>query len=231
MKALKLKLFQETACYKKPYAFKVSETYPLPPYSTLKGMFHSILNATEFIPMKISIQGDYETLINDYQTHYFFKKDNTKEFPLTTHGLGIDYDMQDITTMPIYMHLLFNVNLIVHVQAEENILSELNDKINNGNTTFLSLGRWEDLVRIDSCELVELSECKEEPILKYNAFVPIKHLDLENYFPYNLNWKYEIINGVRVWEKIKVGYIQKNVAIENIDELYVDEDDELVFFP
>lgn len=35
MKVLKLKLFQETACYKKPFAFKVAETYPLPPYSTI----------------------------------------------------------------------------------------------------------------------------------------------------------------------------------------------------
>ena len=35
MKILKLKLFQETACYKKPFAFKVAETYPLPPYSTV----------------------------------------------------------------------------------------------------------------------------------------------------------------------------------------------------
>lgn len=35
MKILRLKLFQESACYKKPFAFKVAETYPLPPYSTI----------------------------------------------------------------------------------------------------------------------------------------------------------------------------------------------------
>lgn len=45
MKYLKMKLFQETACYKKPFAFKVAETYPLPPYSTVIGMFHKILVA------------------------------------------------------------------------------------------------------------------------------------------------------------------------------------------
>ena len=43
MKILKLKLYQETACYKKPFATKVAETYPLPPYSTVIGMFHKIL--------------------------------------------------------------------------------------------------------------------------------------------------------------------------------------------
>ena len=58
MKILKLKLFQETACYKKPFAFKVGETYPLPPYSTIIGMFHKILGAAsvEYFTMNISIQ-------------------------------------------------------------------------------------------------------------------------------------------------------------------------------
>ncbi|REJ22523.1 CRISPR-associated protein Cas5, partial [Caldibacillus debilis] len=30
MKALRIKAFQETACYTKPFANKVTETYPLP---------------------------------------------------------------------------------------------------------------------------------------------------------------------------------------------------------
>ena len=55
MKILKLKLYQETACYKKPFATKVAETYPLPPYSTIIGMFHKILQAGpgEYFPMNI----------------------------------------------------------------------------------------------------------------------------------------------------------------------------------
>lgn len=43
MKILKLKLFQEVATYKKPYALKVEEVYPLPPYSTVIGFLHNIL--------------------------------------------------------------------------------------------------------------------------------------------------------------------------------------------
>ena len=57
MKILKMKIFQESACYKKPFAFKVAETYPLPPYSTVIGMFHKIIGANpgEYYPMNISI--------------------------------------------------------------------------------------------------------------------------------------------------------------------------------
>lgn len=65
MKVLRLKLFQETACYKKPLAFKVGETYPLPPYATVKGWAHALLSADQLIPMRVSVQGGYEAKIMD----------------------------------------------------------------------------------------------------------------------------------------------------------------------
>lgn len=138
MKALRLDLFQETACYRKPFAIKISETYPLPPYSTINGLLHRILDAKEYIPMRISIQGDYESLVNEYQTTYFYKK-NT------------------VTKMPMNQHLLLNVRLIVHISAEDSVLDELYNRIRNLEE-FLSLGRREDLLRIDDIQFVELNE-------------------------------------------------------------------------
>ena len=138
MKALRLDLFQETACYRKPFAIKISETYPLPPYSTINGLLHRILDAKEYIPMRISIQGDYESLVNEYQTTYFYKK-NT------------------VTKMPMNQHLLLNVKLIVHINAEDSVLDKLYDRIKNLDE-FLSLGRREDLLRIDDVQFVELNE-------------------------------------------------------------------------
>ena len=83
MKILKLKLFQETACYKKPFAFKVAETYPLPPFSTVIGMFHKILDAKsgEYFPMNISIQGNYESIFSNYQTLRMFKGNKVTSMP------------------------------------------------------------------------------------------------------------------------------------------------------
>jgi CRISPR-associated protein Cas5t len=230
MKALRLKLYQQTACYKKPFAFKVSETYPLPPYSTVKGMLHAALQATSLIPMNISIQGVYDTLATDYQTHYFFKTEKTSEFALTADGLGIMREMNDITTMPIYMHMLYDVQLLIHVHAADEVLNELAHVLTTG-TTHLSLGRWEDLVRLDECEIVELRECEDEPILSYNAYVPMKYITDENHFPYKLNWKYRIIDGIRVWDKIHVGYVQAGEPIAEYAELFVDQYGDLVLFP
>ncbi|WP_027416711.1 type I-B CRISPR-associated protein Cas5b [Aneurinibacillus terranovensis] len=230
MKALRLKLYQQTACYKKPFAFKVSETYPLPPYSTVKGMLHAVLEATSLIPMKISIQGRYDTLATDYQTHYFFKKDITDEFALTVDGLGIEREMKDVTTMPIYMHMLYDVELLIHVQAEAEILLELERKI-NATTTHLSLGRWEDLVRVDECEIVKLAQCQDEPLLKYDTYVPMNFISTETHFPYKLNWTYRVVKGVRVWDKIHVGYVLAGESIAEYEELAKDSHGDLLFFP
>lgn len=138
MKVLKLKLFQETACYKKPFAMKITETYPLPPYSTVSGLIHKVLGATEYIPLKISIQGNYESIFNNYQTTYFYKKDT-------------------ITSMPMNSHMLLNVNLIIHIGAEEEILQQIYECLLNSNE-YLSLGRKEDLLRIDDIYFTELEE-------------------------------------------------------------------------
>lgn len=73
MKLLRLKFFQETACYQKPFAYKVGETYPLAPFSTVKGMLHAVLDAKEYIPMNLSIQGQSETMLIDYQKSIFIR--------------------------------------------------------------------------------------------------------------------------------------------------------------
>lgn len=89
MKVLKMKLFQETACYKKPFAYKVAETYPLPPYSTVIGMFHKILQAKngEYFPMEVSVQGKYESIFSNYQTLRMYKKNKVTSMPRNVHQL------------------------------------------------------------------------------------------------------------------------------------------------
>ncbi|MGX1900961.1 type I-B CRISPR-associated protein Cas5b [Thermolongibacillus altinsuensis] len=231
MRALRLKLFQETACYKKPFASKVAETYPLPPYSTVKGMLHALMNANEFIPMRLSIQGQYEAKLLDYQRHYFFKKKEMTSFPLVLDGirnLNFSYDKNEITTMPMYTHLLYHVELLIHIDAEQDVLEKMVQAIERGNCHY-SLGRWEDLVRIDEYKFVHVSELDEEKELHYNAYIPKQLLDEETRnIPYQLNWKYEVVNGIRQWETVHVGYVLKGTTAP--EGTLVDEDGKLVFY-
>ena len=230
MKVLKLKLFQETACYKKPFAMKITETYPLPPYSTVSGLIHKVLGAEEYIPLKISIQGNYESIFNNYQTTYFYKKDT-------------------ITSMPMNSHMLLNVNLIIHIGAEEERLEQIYECLLNSNE-YLSLGRKEDLLRIDDMYFTEVEEFdvdnrnieKEDweirELKKYEIKLPI-------YFPkekiYDENLKgisYRLNNHYtnnakrdkkRIWNKVDAYYIENENYI-NYGSIFLDSEKDLVCF-
>lgn len=208
MKLLRLKIYQETACYLKPMAFKVGETYPLAPYSTVKGMLHAVLGAQTYIPMRLSIQGKSESLIIDYQKKYMFKMKQQKIpiVPLLI-GLGVEVEMnpQVVTTMPMYQHLLFNVEHIIHIDADELILNQLYTAFVN-NSTPLSLGRWEDVVRIDTIDFVEVEQGMLQSV-NFDQYRPLE--EKENFHEvinkrvFKLPRKYEIVDGRREWDYIE----------------------------
>ena len=72
--ALRVKLYQNMVNYKKPTSFQLKESYPLPPYSTVIGMVHSLCDFKEYKDMDISIQGKYHSKVNDLYTRYEFHK-------------------------------------------------------------------------------------------------------------------------------------------------------------
>ena len=212
MKILKLKLYQETACYKKPFATKVAETYPLPPYSTIIGMFHKILQAEpgEYFPMNISVQGNYEGIFSNYQNLRMYK------------------GKAKVTSMPRNVHQLLDVNLIIHVQAEDETIDKIYQNIINGTETF-TLGRNEDIVRIDSIKILENVNEVEEPTIEKNAYVP-EWIDNEvNGINYRLNTTYKIQDDIRKWNKVNVKYVEKYTN-QHIEETLQDEDGDNIYF-
>lgn len=213
MKILKLNLFQETVCYKKPFAFKVAETYPLPPYSTIIGMLHKILGAKpgEYFPMNISVQGEFESIFSNYQTLRMYK------------GKG------EVTSMPRNVHQLLNVTLIVHIQAEDDIMYQLYHNIISGAETF-TLGRNEDLVRIDGVKIVETSLIGKAKFIQHNCYVPMDKSAYEDIkgIHYRLNTIYTKENGIRKWKKIDVKYVEAS-RNEYVENGLIDEEGDLVF--
>lgn len=237
MNAIRIKAYQETSCYTKPFANKVTETYPLPPYATIKGMIHYLLKANELIPFSLSIQGDYESMIVDYRKTYFVKK---KEFnmPIILDGLAIKTpSFQSMTSMPLYTHLLYNVNLVIHIKAEENILQRILDSFYNRDT-HISLGRQEDLLRIDEVKKVKIEELDlfNGRKLKHSMYIPtsfIQEDERKKGIPYLLNWTYEIKKGIREWNQIPTSYVKKNELINEDflqESAYHDEDGYIVIW-
>ncbi len=212
MKYLKVKLFQETACYKKPFAFKIAETYPLPPYSTVIGMFHKILQAKpgEYFPMNISVQGKYESIFSNYQNLRMFK--------------GKD----QVTSMPRNVHQLLNVELIIHVQAEDEIINKLYENITMGKEAF-TLGRNEDMVRVDGIKIIKEPQLTEGMINRYNAYVPEYVWEGVRGIPYRLNTTYRIVENLRKWDKVNVKYVEIHTN-NALDEVLQDEEGDYIFF-
>ncbi len=210
MKALKFKLYQDLVCYRKPMSFKAGETYPLPPPSTINGFLHNALGATEYIPMTYSIQGTYTSMANNLQRLYKFggvrkDKGKTRNYWAVIGNTAINHGVY-------YVNLLVNVSLIIHVKASDEILSRLMEAL-LGPVEYLSLGRREDLVRIDEVSLVALKEKEDSRngiLLKYPAYIP-KQYALENDLHginFRLNSYYEIVDDFKKWDTVEMVYVE-----------------------
>ena len=209
MNIIKLKLFQETACYKKPFAFKVAETYPLPPYSTVIGMLHKVLQAQngEYFDMNISIQGEYEGIFSNYQNLRMFKASG------------------EVTAMPRNVHQLLNVNLIIHVQADDEIIEKIYKNMLEGQET-VTLGRNEDLVRIDEIKIIPEPQMVTRQLANHSAYI---HGHDVPGIKYRLNTVYTKENDIRKWQKVDVTYIEKNTNVQLRNALQ-DEDGDFIYF-
>ena len=248
MQAVRLKLYQNLVNYKKPTSFQLKETYPLPPYSTVSGMVHYACGFTDYQDMEISIQGRYYSKVNDLYTRYEFAgrpfekerhtfKLKAKETDKKTGKLIDKY--YGITRGVATCELLVDVELLIHIKPKDQKLLETIYESLKYPQEYLSLGRWEDIARIDEVKIVNIAETEIES-LKYDAYIPIKMFHIDDFHSdatiYNLNRKYgkvKIRKGVEIrsWEKVKVihGVMNKNELAEEA-VVYKDSDGNLVFF-
>ena len=135
---------------------------------------------------------------------------------------------EQVTSMPRNVHQLLNIELIIHVQAEDKIIEKIYENIVTGKETF-TLGRNEDMVRVDEVKIIQKPELSGGMINKYNAYVP-EHLSNEiSGIQYRLNTKYQIINNLRKWDKVNVKYIERHTN-QGLEQVLRDQDEDFVFF-
>lgn len=256
MKAIRLKIFQNLVNYKLPATFQLKETYPLPPYSTIIGMVHNACEFTEYVPMKVSVQGKYHSIVSEVYYSYSFAperldKDRLKNYVAITKNL-IE-KQTGIYKSPLHQNLLTDVELLIHIVPEnQELVEEICEKLTYPHE-YLSLGRREDLIvfgELPKVVEVEETELEEDLSIKnsYSAYIPIEILKDEavkigskagvkiSGTVYKLTKDYEIKNygtakspkNFRVWNKIKVVYGSDVTGLEE-ENVYVDEDKNLVF--
>ena len=251
MKAVKLKLYQNMVNYKVPTSFQLKESYPLPPYSTVIGMVHSLCDFKEYKPMKISISGNYFSKVNDLYTRYEFKNGNPFEMgrhQLNVNGYGIN---RGVATA----ELLVDVNLTIHIIPEDQSEEFLNTIFEAFKypREYPSLGRREDIVLIRDVKIVDVEKKKLEKDLENGeddfAYIPVNFIQeklviygdkkngmniygtryelTKNYILNNIGTKSKP-KMIRSWEKEEVIY-SSNIKGFKRREVPVDTDNEIVF--
>ena len=228
MRILKIKAYQIFANYRKPMSFNFWDSYPLPPLSTIRGWFHTVIGATEYIPMSMSIQGNFESVVHDLQTLIKFDR-KRKESKIVLEGFN-----KSFSKSPTFVTNIFNIELIIYIKAEEKYLEKF--RANLFNYEYPSLGRREDLLRIDFIDFIEPIERDfyyEEHIITYGIYLNKSTADKFNLkgINFRMNFKYnsELLKttGLRYFEKKDVVYID-NKLLENGEMLFDEKDGRVI---
>lgn len=230
MKLLRVKLHQAVANYRKPMNYSFVDTYPLPPLSTVKGWFHHVIEASEYRPLNMCIQGSVPTVFMDLQTMIKFDRiRNDKEGP--DPRPRIENISRVFSTSPTYVANIFDNNLVIYLQSEQTLLEKFEENLLK--IGFPSIGRHEDLVRIDDIKFVDL----KERAFTFRGFHKITYgiylkketanaLKIEG-INYRMNFTYEIIEGLRYFDKRDVVYLDTG-TINNSSFIYDEETDRIV---
>jgi len=248
MKAIKVRLWQDMVNYKKPTSFQLKETYPLPPYSTIIGMVHSLCGYEEYKPMKVSVQGKFFSKVNDLYTRYEFK--NAMKYEAARHQIQVgEYGVcQGVATA----ELLVDVELLLHIAPEDqSLVGEIYDFFIRPRE-YPSLGRREDIVTMQEVKLVTLTKTELVRQIKapdgYYTYIPYEmvrneRVNLTNNVTgvtytgtrYKLTKNYELVNYgskkdpkfFRRWNKVDVVYASATALAE--ETFLIDEDNNVAF--
>jgi len=220
MECLRVKLYTPTGIFKNPLSIKGIEVYPLPPYSTIIGLIYRAMgrkwNGEYF---QISIQGDYQAIYRDY---VWFKKHNFKD--------------KELGRLPLQVPILYNLWLLVHIKASEEILNEIESGLKEPKELlFLSGGEYpvkvEEVKRV-KCFEKRLSE-EETITLNFNAYIPKEFKEKISLsgtgkgILFSFSYFYKDSQKPKTYSWIDAYYFQKGTEIYG--SLILDEDNNPVF--
>lgn len=216
---------QNLVSYNRSWSSGYGISYVLPPYSTVSGFVHKILDADKLIDFGVSIQGEYDGIFTEVQRA--IKIDQCRS----------DADKKDrpIIYFPNKRQLSYGlmkydcisaVDLILHIDFRGNTDIQ-NDFINKLFDSIPILGRGHDLFRIDEVCTTGVSKEKYRELL-HAAWVPSdickknKLYGPREFIPFI----YTTDNGVRLFKKADVSLIENTQFSK---DMFIDDSGEMVF--
>jgi len=157
MKLLRIKAFQPFVCYRKPLSYGFWETFPLPPFSTIRGWVYTILEKNildEDIPLSIGVVGVYENVVYDLQTLIKFDRKRTEKEKNGQKQIMLEGFNKAFSKSPTFIANMTNMHLRIYLKMSEKLMQEFQERILL-LYAYPSLGRFEDLLRIDEVKVIE----------------------------------------------------------------------------
>jgi CRISPR-associated protein Cas5t len=221
LKVIKMVGYMGTARF--PYGFSLfPEILPLPPFSTISGMVHHACGWERYHPLNFFVSGkgffNQETQ-KIWEGGYNFGKitdEQRKRWHIIVENNGKCVGwVQDIKEI----NFLSDLNLEIYIQPQDEDFQQVFAALKHPKT-FLSLGRYEDLIRVDDIVVVELEKKNKIGFLRNNAYIPEQFIDNKiASIAYLINKKYEYTKkGFRRFEKIRCRYLDKGTKV--FAELY-----------
>lgn len=229
MELLRIKAFQPFVCYRKPFSYGFWDTYPLPPFSTILGWVHWVLGESERedkLPMNIGVAGQFDTITHDLQTLIKFDRKRKKEGEIVLEDFN-----KALSSTPTYVANVTNIHLRIFLEMKKECLEKFKDKVLQIN--YPSLGRYEDLMRIDEVDFIEPEKQKLDNFnpanINYSVYLdPItSEVTGQKGSNFQLPFYHELVNRMRFFEKEKVVYT--DTATLNKGEHLFDTDTDDMF--
>ncbi|MDO4323468.1 MAG: CRISPR-associated protein Cas5 [Lachnospiraceae bacterium] len=137
-----------------------------------------------------------------------------------------------VTKIIRYYEILDDIELVLHVSAEEGVLNDIYENIYN----LKSLGRSEDFVNVEEISLVDLLQEEKQADSSYSSYLRYDDVRDEKIFTgvmsgrdfsgtkYYLGKQYEIRDGKRIFsEKVKVIYTSNYGIDETSEHIWIDK--------
>ncbi len=183
---LKLKIHQPDAHYRVPFSYQRRFTYPIPPYSTVKGLICNLMGIRDADDrlskirdgLSLAVYGKYESIIKEYVWFRNLKKDSHIKIFHTVKNRIIDNTPQHPGhQMPVTVDVLHNVNLIIYIyHSDSNFLTNIRDSLKNPSERLstIHLGRSEDWLVFE--EISWPVELRQESVMniKHFSWIPEK---------------------------------------------------------
>jgi len=212
--------------YRVENSFGYVQSYPLPTFSMVRGMAHSLLGLKEYNPLKISIQGKFNNVATNMQRIIKFDKAGRESNP---YSVIVNGSQRTATHGIMFVDSLVNCELILHIAFDDKKLTKkLYEKV---LTDTVILGRNEDISRVDfeKTRLVDVKQ-DEDVILKYPIYIDKKFALVNKLVGtyYKLPFYYNDVHNfkdLRIFKFVECMYVANKGVL---NKFYIDDDEDAV---